>query len=187
MINDVEKNDVNQSDLNQEVQEEEINENEAMMNDSENNYELVIADLKNKLISSEDKYLRLYADFENLRRRTTKERLEYSQNANISCAKKFLFILDDLERALNATDSENVLYDGIRLISGKVHQVLSDLGIKKMDIKINVDELDTDKHEAISSVSQSDEKLRNKIVAVVENGYIANDSVIRFAKVILGS
>ena len=142
--------------------------------------------LEDELAEAKEKYVRLYAEFENHRRRTSKEKLEMIQGANEQLLKSLLPVLDDFERAekvyreLNNKESEGVL-----LIHNKYKKILEQYGVKEMDTAQGA-VFNADLHEAITQVSV-DEKQKGKIVDVVEKGYMLNDKVIRFAKVVIGS
>lgn len=142
------------------------------------------AKIKDELAEAKDKYLRLYAEFENFRRRTSKERLELIQNANEQLMKSLLPITDDFDRAEKALkeaapkDSE-----GITLVLNKFRKILEQNGLKIMDTSSAA--FDPDLHEAITQVQAPDQA--GKIIDVVEKGYLLNDKVIRHAKVVVGA
>jgi molecular chaperone GrpE len=140
-----------------------------------------IAKLKDEVAEAKDKYLRLYSEFENFRRRTAKEKLEMIQSAGEQLLKQLVPVLDDFERAEKHADAE-----GLMLIQSKLRKILESNGIKVMDVKKGSD-FDADLHEAIAQVPAEEEQLQGKVVEVVEKGYLLNDKVIRFAKVVVGS
>jgi molecular chaperone GrpE len=142
--------------------------------------------VKTEIEASKDKYIRLYSEFENFRRRTAKEKIEMAQTANESVIKSLLPVLDDFERAEKAIqDKSNKDLEGYTLIFNKFKKVLDQFGVKAMDISAG-SEFNADLHEAITQIP-ADEKLKGKIVDVVEKGYLLNDKVVRFAKVVIGS
>jgi molecular chaperone GrpE len=142
--------------------------------------------VKAEIEVSKDKYLRLYSEFENFRRRTAKEKIEMMQTANESVIKSLLAVLDDFERADKAIqDKSNKDLEGYALIFNKFKKVLESFGVKAMEIGAG-SVFNADFHEAITQIP-ADEKLKGKIVDVVEKGYLLNDKVIRFAKVVIGS
>jgi molecular chaperone GrpE len=144
------------------------------------------AKLKEEIAASKDKYLRLYSEFENFRRRTAKEKLELVQSANEQLLKALLPVLDDFERAeKSAREKNEQSTEGFLLISAKYKKTLETYGVKVMDIKQGFD-FNPDVHEAITQIP-ADPSLKGKIVEVVEKGYLLNDKVIRFAKVVVGS
>ena len=141
-------------------------------------------DLAAEVADYKDKYLRLYSEFENYRRRTSKERLELINTANSGLMEALIPIADDFDRALKAGTEGAV--EGVELIFNKFKSTLENKGLKKMDT-IKGDEFDEDFHEAITQVPAPDETLAGKIVDIVEPGYFIGDKVIRFAKVVTGS
>ena len=143
--------------------------------------------LKNDLLETKDKYLRLYSEFENYRRRTSKEKVEMINSANKELISLILPVIDDFERAIKLTSKENLdtSMEGFELIFQKLNSLLEKQGVKKMEIKTG-DDFDPDFHEAITKIA-SKKNLKDKIVDVIENGYMLDDKVIRFAKVVIGS
>ena len=141
-------------------------------------------DLAAEVADYKDKYLRLYSEFENYRRRTSKERLELISTANSGLMEALIPIADDFDRALKAGTEGAV--DGVELIFNKFKNTLESRGLKKMGTIIG-DEFDEDFHEAITQIPPPDETLAGKIVDVVEPGYFLGEKVIRFAKVVTGS
>ena len=139
------------------------------------------------LNEEQDKYLRLFAEFENYKKRTLKERIELLQNAGQEILIALLPVLDDFERGVKQIQqSDNkALAEGIILIYNKLKETLKQKGLQPMEIKEGSD-FDTDFHEAISQITTSNKKLKEKIVEVVEIGYLLNKKVIRYAKVIVG-
>ncbi|MEP2670644.1 MAG: nucleotide exchange factor GrpE [Cyclobacteriaceae bacterium] len=143
--------------------------------------------LQDDLSEAKDKYVRLYAEFDNHRRRTSKEKLELIQNANEQLIVALLPIIDDFDRAeKSSTDNENSGIEGFLLIKNKLGKVLDQYGVKAMDIEQGAD-FDPDFHEAITQVPSPDEAMKGKIVDIIEKGYLLNEKVIRFAKVVIGS
>ena len=143
--------------------------------------------LKNDLLETKDKYLRLYSEFENYRRRTSKEKVEMINSANKELISLILPVIDDFERAIKLTSKENLdtSMEGFELIFQKLNSLLEKQGVKKIEIKTG-DDFDPDFHEAITKIA-SKKNLKDKIVDVIENGYMLDDKVIRFAKVVTGS
>lgn len=145
------------------------------------------AKLQAELTEQKDKYIRLYSEFENFRRRTAKEKIEMIASANEQLVKSLLPVADDFERAEKSfkdrTDKE---LEGFFLIYNKFKKTLDQYGVKVMDLGPGSD-FDADVHEAITQIPAPNEKLKGKIVDVVEKGYLQNDKVIRFAKVVIGS
>jgi len=148
-----------------------------------------IARLQAELTEQKDKYLRLYADFDNFRKRTAKERLEYMQTAGKDVVLPLLDVLDDCDRAeqqlqhYDAARCKEYL-DGMTLIFNKLRSTLQARGVRQME-SIHT-EFDVEKHEAISEIPAPSEGLQGKVVDEVQKGYYLNDKIIRFAKVVVG-
>lgn len=141
---------------------------------------------QDELADAKDKYLRLYSEFENFRRRTAREKLDLIQSANEKLVNAFLPIIDDFERAEKAfKGSESKEMEGFLLIYNKFKKILDQAGIKVMEAKGT--DFNPDLHEAITQVPAPNESQKGKVMDVVENGYLLNDKVIRFAKVVVGS
>jgi len=148
-----------------------------------------IEELTSELETSKDKHLRLYSEFENFRRRTAKEKLEMVTSANEGLIYALLSVLDDFERAhksFNKDTDVKTMKEGIDLVYNKLKNVLEQKGTKKMDLKKGSD-FDTDFHEAITQIPAPKDKLKGKIVDIIENGYMLGNKVVRFAKVVTGS
>jgi|SRR6185312_4051589 len=144
--------------------------------------------LKQELSLANEKYLRLYAEFDNFRRRTIKEREEARKTEGKDVIVSLLPVLDDFDRALrsmdNATDIAPVK-EGVQLIQHKLKSVLSQKGLKEMD-SVGTP-FDPDLHEAITNIPAPDEASKGKVMDEMEKGYFLNDKVARFAKVIVGA
>jgi len=135
-----------------------------------------------------DKYLRLFAEFDNYKRRTQKERVELLQTAGKDVVVSLLPVLDDFERALKATENAtevSAIREGVMLVQTKLKSILSQKGLKEME-SINTI-FDTDIHEAITKIPAPSDDLKGKVVDELEKGYTLNDKVIRFAKVVVGA
>ena len=131
-----------------------------------------------------DKHLRLFAEFENFKKRTAKERIELYKTAGEDILTSILPILDDFERSLKVqTDHED---QGVALIYDKLKSTLESKGLKVMDNPIGMD-LNTDFHEAITKVTAPSEDMKGKIIDVIEKGYFLNDKIIRYAKVVVAN
>jgi molecular chaperone GrpE len=143
--------------------------------------------LKDELAESKDKYVRLYAEFDNFRRRSSKEKLDMIQSANEQLLKALLPVADDFERAEKSfKDRNDKEAEGFFLIQNKFKKTLEHYGVKPMECPQGT-AFNPDLHEAITQVPAPDEKLKGKILEAVEKGYLLNDKVIRFAKVVVGS
>lgn len=146
--------------------------------------------LQAELQEQKDKYLRLYSEFENFRRRTAKEKMELIRTANEEMAGAMLPVLDDFERAIKTFDGEEIEGDitreGMLLIYTKFKSALEKKGVKVMPIEAG-SEFDAEYQEAITQIPTPDDSLKGKVVDVVEKGYTLGDKVIRFAKVVIGA
>lgn len=146
-----------------------------------------IEKLEKEVAEMKDKHLRLQAEFDNFRKRTLKEKMELLKSGGESVLASVLPVIDDLERALDAfgkMEDENPFKQGITLIYNKFYEFLKQNGIKEIDAKGK--EFDTDLHEAITKIPAPSEELKGKVVDVVQKGYLLNEKVIRFAKVVIG-
>lgn len=143
---------------------------------------------KAEIAELKDKYLRLYADFENFRRRTAKEKLEMISGASADTVKLILPIVDDFERAKVSFDSSTdieALKEGVDLIYTKLYKALESKGLKAMESKGA--DFDAEIHESIAQFPAPSEDLKGKVIDEIEKGYYLNDKVIRYAKVIVGA
>lgn len=153
----------------------------------ENNSAQEIADLQKELEGQKDKYIRLFAEFENYKRRTAKEMYEIRQTGGLNVISSLLEVLDDIERAevmINESGEKNQFIEGIQLIFSKFKKTLEQHGLRPIETMYT--EFDVEKDEAISEMPVDDEKLKGKVVAEVQKGYMLNDKLIRFAKVVVG-
>ncbi|NNF01991.1 MAG: nucleotide exchange factor GrpE [Bacteroidia bacterium] len=135
-----------------------------------------------------EKFLRLYSEFENYKRRTLKERMELIQSANERLLTNLLPVLDDFDRAIASmsdNEADKSQLEGTLLIYNKFKQTLEQSGLKPMDAKGT--EFNTDYHEAITNMPVEDEKQKGKVIEVVERGYFINEKVLRYAKVVVGA
>lgn len=135
-----------------------------------------------------DKYLRLYSEFDNFRKRTLKEKIDLSRTASEGVIIELLPILDDFDRAMasmGASENVEAIKEGVQLIHAKMKAIFTSKGLR--EIKSIGENFDTDFHEAITSIPAPTEDLKNKVVDEVQKGYTLHDKVIRFSKVITGS
>lgn len=143
--------------------------------------------LKKNLEELNDKYLRLYSEFDNYKRRNIKERSELIQSAGKEVIEAMLPVLDDFERAVKAMDQAadvQAVKEGVVLIQNKLNTILTQRGLKPME-SVGQD-FDVDFHEAITKIPAPSEDLKGKVVDEVEKGYLLKDKVLRFAKVVIG-
>ena len=137
-------------------------------------------------VDYQDKYLRLYAEFDNFRKRTMRERVDLIMTASQDVIEKFLPLLDDFERASkNASGDADAMKEGMQLIHAKLESTLTSKGLKVMDVKVG-DDFNVDYHEAITNIPAPTPELIGKIVDVVESGYKLGDKVLRYTKVVIG-
>jgi molecular chaperone GrpE len=142
--------------------------------------------LESELQEQKDKYLRLVAEFDNYKRRTAKEKIEFSQSAGKEIIISLLDVLDDSERAekqLQTSDDVKLVKEGVTLVFNKLRNTLQQKGLSAMQ-SINTD-FDVEKHEAIAEVDV-DNSMKGKVTDEVQKGYYLNDKIIRFAKVVVG-
>ncbi|WP_026977957.1 nucleotide exchange factor GrpE [Flavobacterium tegetincola] len=143
--------------------------------------------LTQDLAAEKDKFLRLFAEFENYKRRTSKERMELYKTANQDVLQSMLPVLDDFDRGIveirKAKDKS--LTKGVELIHEKLRSILVSKGLEEVEIK-NGDVFNADFAEAITQIPAPTEKLKGKIVDVIEKGYKLGDKIIRFPKVVTG-
>ena len=143
---------------------------------------------QSKVNELNDKYLRLYSEFDNFRKRTFKEKIDLSRTASEDVIKDLLPVLDDFDRAIASmasTDNIEAIKEGEQLIHAKMKAIFASKGLQ--EIKSIGENFNTDFHEAITSIPAPSEELKNKVVDEVQKGYTLNDKVIRFSKVITGS
>lgn len=148
---------------------------------TEEEYQLKVNELN-------DKYLRLYSEFDNFRKRSLKEKIDLSRTASEAVITELLPVLDDFDRAMsamNTTDNVEAVKEGVQLIHAKMKAVFAAKGLK--EIKSIGENFDTDFHEAITSIPAPTEDLKNKVIDEVQKGYMLHDKIIRFSKVITGS
>lgn len=144
--------------------------------------------LEAELTEAKDKYLRLYSEFENFRRRNAKERIELIKTASSDLMTELISTIDDFERAKQANEKQEdveAIKEGFDLISSKLFKTLEAKGLKLMETPKGTD-FDADLHEAVTQFP-ADEELKGKIIDTVEKGYYMGDKVIRFAKVVIGA
>ncbi|HET7115779.1 MAG TPA: nucleotide exchange factor GrpE [Hanamia sp.] len=170
-------------------QKEEIDDNEISSNEEAVSSEEIdnAQKLKTELEEQKDKYIRLFAEFDNYKRRTSKEAIELRQTAGKEIIVSLLDVLDDMDRAeqqMKESDEEKTLKEGILLVFDKFRKILQSKGLKA--IQTLQTEFDVEKDEAVSEIHVDDKKLKGKVVAELQKGYMLNDKLIRFAKVVVG-
>lgn len=155
------------------VQEETIKEDE-------------VEKLKQGIADINDKYLRLYAEFDNYRRRTRQEHANLLLTASEKVITTLLPIIDDFSRAFENVDNEKAFKEGVKIINDKFLQILKTNGVTKIETKCG-DDFDENLHEAIVKQKTEDEKMSGKVIGIIENGYKMHDKILRYAKVIVGA
>jgi molecular chaperone GrpE len=145
-------------------------------------------ELEKELEKEKNNFLRLFAEFENYKKRTSKERIELFSTANKELMTALLPVLDDFDRGLKEIEksSDKALLDGMKLIYNKFNNTLVQKGLTEIEVKQG-DVFDADIHEAISQIPAPSKKLKGKIIDVVEKGYKLGETIIRFPKVVTGS
>lgn len=177
---------------NQEVENENVEGTDAGEKGSENSenetVESEIDLLKAEVEKERNNFLRLFAEFENYKKRTSKERIELFSTANKELMTVLLPILDDFERGLKEIEksSDDALMQGMQLIYSKFKNTLSQKGLKEMEVKQG-DTFDAEIHEAITQIPAPSKKLKGKIIDTVEKGYKLGETIIRYPKVVLGN
>lgn len=147
-----------------------------------------IAELEEQVSALNDKFLRLYSEFDNFRKRTAKERTEILQVAGADIIKSLLPVVDDMERAIRNNEKITdiaAINEGINLVAQKFRSILNQKGLEPIDAVGKP--FDVDVHEAITNIPAPTPDLKGKVVEEVEKGYTLNGKVIRFSKVIVGS
>lgn len=166
------------------IQTEEINNTES----EETQEQKVQEPTAEELVAAEkDKFLRLFAEFENYKKRTAKERIDLYKTANQELMTVLLPIMDDFDRGIveikKAKDKE--LLKGMELINNKLKSTLTQKGLSHVDAKVG-DTFDAEIHEAITQIPAPSKKMKGKIIDVIEKGYKLGDRIIRFPKVVIG-
>ena len=147
-----------------------------------------VVELEEKCVEMNDRYLRLYSDFDNYRKRTAKERIDTLKTASQDLMVELLPVLDDFDRALEAMEEHQAQEEsvkGVELIYNKLFSLLKQKGLEPMDAAGK--DFDTDFHEAITQIPAPSEDQKGKVVDVIQKGYLLNGKIIRFAKVVIGS
>ncbi len=164
------------------------NEIENVVNEVESTTELSVEELLQEDLSKEkDKFLRLFAEFENFKKRTAKERIDLYKTANQDVLQSMLPVLDDFDRAMVqiSKSEDELLLKGVELIHEKLKSALFSKGLEQVEVRVG-DDFNADYAEAITVIPASSDDLKGKIVDVIEKGYKLGDKIIRFPKVVLG-
>lgn len=145
--------------------------------------EKIVQELGQKLIEANDKYVRIYSEYENYRKRTTMEKADLILNGAKDTIKAILPVVDDLERALAHMSDDDASKEGVQLIYNKLMKTLEQKGLKPIEAKDQ--KFDENLHEAVTQFPATDESQKGMVVDVVEKGYYLNDKVLRYAKVVV--
>lgn len=162
----------------EEIENQESPNTEAAEPEAEASEADKVQEMGEKLAELNDKYLRLYSEYENYRKRTNIEKADLLLNGSREMMKAILPVIDDFERALAATQDE-----GVSLIYNKMMKILKQKGLKPMDVK--GEKFDENLHEAITRIPATEDSQKGLVVDVVEKGYYLNDKVLRYAKVVV--
>jgi molecular chaperone GrpE len=144
--------------------------------------------LREELAKEKDKFLRLFAEFENFKKRTSKERMELFKTAGQEVMVSLLPVMDDFDRALKelAKSEDKEMFKGVELINNKFRETLKNKGLEQIEVKEG-DTFDAEVHDAITQIPAPDKKLKGKIIDVVEKGFKLGDRIIRHPKVVVGN
>lgn len=178
-LDNLEEQDINNAPENQDVNEniEEEKQEELSLEDK----------LKEELSQEKDKFLRLFAEFENYKKRTAKERIDLYKTANSDVMQAMLPVMDDFDRAwieIEKSNDENLI-KGIELINNKLKTTLKEKGLEMVEVNAG-DVFDADYHEAITQIPAPSADLKGKIIDVIEKGYKLGEKIIRYPKVVIG-
>ncbi|MRX65136.1 nucleotide exchange factor GrpE [Maribacter luteus] len=186
MSNKNKAEEVNEPILDGETVNDSGNEQEEVVNEQE--VQSVEEQLQDELAKEKDKFLRLFAEFENYKKRTSRERMDLFKTAGQEVIVSLLPVLDDFERALKelSKSEDKEMFKGVELINGKFRDVLKSKGMEEVGVKQG-DSFDAEIHDAITQIPAPDKKLKGKIIDVVERGYKLGDKIIRHPKVVVGN
>lgn len=182
---------MSKKDKKQDIEQEEVKTSQTdtvEVEEQKSENESVEEKLKDQLQQEKDKFLRLFAEFENYKKRTSRERIELFSTASEDVMKTLLPVLDDFERALSHIEERKEVEElrkGVLLIYQKLVNTLEQKGLKALKVEKG-DTFNADDHEAITQIPAPSEDLKGKIIDVVEKGYKLGDKVIRFPKVVIG-
>jgi len=183
---EVQDTEVTSSENNQESNQDSTSEfNDA---DNEETVETSLEKLEQAVASEQDKFLRLFAEFENYKKRTSKERMDLFKTANQEVIVAMLPVVDDFERAMKelSKDKDSELYKGVSLIQNKFIGVLKNKGLEEVVVSAG-DTFDSEMHDAITQIPAPDKKMKGKVIDVIEKGFQLGDKIIRHPKVVVGN
>lgn len=150
-------------------------------------YEEQIAELEQGLGEAKDKYIRLYAEFDNYKKRTVRERIDFMSTAGRETIAAILPVLDDFDRAKKSAEDESsseVFSEGVSLVYNKLHGIMKSKGVTAMES--TGEAFDPELHEAITEIPAPSDDMKGKVIDTIEKGYLLNDKIIRHAKVVVG-
>ena len=177
---------VTSSENNQESNQDSTSEfNDA---EGEETAETSLEKLEKAVASEQDKFLRLFAEFENYKKRTSKERMDLFKTANQEVIVAMLPVVDDFERAMKelSKEQDSELYKGVSLIQNKFIGVLKNKGLEEVVVSTG-DTFDSEMHDAITQIPAPDKKMKGKVIDVIEKGFQLGDKIIRHPKVVVGN
>ncbi|MCL6272681.1 nucleotide exchange factor GrpE [Muricauda sp. 2012CJ35-5] len=172
-----------------ELNDSSIAENPEVNNEDSAKEEISVEDqLREELTKEKDKFLRLFAEFENFKKRTSKERMDLFKTAGQEVMVSLLPVLDDFDRALKelSKSEDKEMFKGVELISNKFKETLKGKGLEQIEVGAG-DAFDAEIHDAITQIPAPDKKLKGKIIDVVEKGFKLGDRIIRHPKVVVGN
>ena len=143
-----------------------------------------VKELNETINNEKDKYVRLFAEFENYKRRTAKERIDLFKTAGKEVLSSLIPVVEDFKRALNQEDPNQEDNQGIQLIYNKLVETLKNQGLEELEVKVG-DSFDSEIHEAISQIPAQNDDQKGKIIDIIEGGYKLGDQVIKFPKVVV--
>ena len=178
---------VNDELVTDDVNTDEVSTDESAVEEEQPKVEDELVELKQQIGEYKDKYLRLFAEFDNYKKRTSREILDIRLTASKEMMVAMLPVLDDFQRAKQASDSgaeSERFSEGVNLIFNKFSHILESKGLKPMET--NGEPFNAEVHEAITEIPAPNEDLKGKIIDTIEKGYTLNDKIIRFPKVVVG-
>lgn len=183
---EVQDTEVTSSENNQESNQDSTSEfNDA---EGEETAETSLEKLEKAVASEQDKFLRLFAEFENYKKRTSKERMDLFKTANQEVIVAMLPVVDDFERAMKelSKEQDSELYKGVSLIQNKFIGILKNKGLEEVVVSAG-DTFDSEMHDAITQIPAPDKKMKGKVIDVIEKGFQLGDKIIRHPKVVVGN
>lgn len=181
---EVQDTEVTSSENNQESNQDSTSE----FNEAEETAETSLEKLEKAVASEQDKFLRLFAEFENYKKRTSKERMDLFKTANQEVIIAMLPVVDDFERAMKelSKEQDSELYKGVSLIQNKFIGVLKNKGLEEVVVSAG-DTFDSEMHDAITQIPAPDKKMKGKVIDVIEKGFQLGEKIIRHPKVVVGN